>query len=186
MAACLRQIICLSFCLQLMATKVTDCQQQRNIVYWINDVSFLSFSFLRRKGDMMKKRRKEEEIEKGDFRQPTQKVLLSYCRTWTKQYLIISQMRFKHKTRDEAIIFGVADLAETSSLVTFVRARHCGARQHNWPLFVIAAIFLSDDARRQLRYRCKTGNESYPLTACACDVWLLNYAWNNADWLTGD
>ena len=61
-----------------------------------------------------------------------------------------------------------------------------GVRQHNWPLFVIAAILLSDDARRQLRYRCKAGNESdlTPLTACACDVRLLNYAWKNADWLT--
>ena len=30
----------------------------------------------------------------------------------------------------------------------------------------------------QLRYRCKAGNESYPMpkTACACDVRLLNYA----------
>ena len=63
-----------------------------------------------------------------------------------------------------------------------------GARHHNWPLFVIAAILLSDVARRQLRYRCKAGNESYPTpkTVCACDVRLLNYAWNNADWLTGD
>ena len=63
-----------------------------------------------------------------------------------------------------------------------------GARHHNWPLFVIAAILLSDVVRRQLRYRCKAGNESYPTpkTACACDVRLLNYAWNNADWLTGD
>ena len=63
-----------------------------------------------------------------------------------------------------------------------------GARHHNWPLFVIAAILLSDVARRQLRYRYKAGNESYPTpkTACACDVRLLNYAWNNADWLTGN
>ena len=63
-----------------------------------------------------------------------------------------------------------------------------GARHHNWPLFVIAAILLSDVARRQLRYRCKAGNESCPTpkTACACDVRLLNYAWHNADWLTGD
>ena len=63
-----------------------------------------------------------------------------------------------------------------------------GARHHNWPLFVIAAVLSSDFARRQLRYRCKAGNESYPTpkTACACDVRLLNYAWNNVDWLTGD
>ena len=65
-----------------------------------------------------------------------------------------------------------------------------GARHHNWPLFVhvIAAVLLSDVELRQLRFRCKAGNESYPTlkTACACDVRLLNYAWNNADWLTGD
>ena len=47
-----------------------------------------------------------------------------------------------------------------------------GARQHNWPLFVIAAILLYDVERRQFRYGCKAGNESYPtpLTACVCDV----------------
>ena len=43
---------------------------------------------------------------------------------------------------------------------------------------------LSDVAQRQLRYRCKAGNESYPkpLTACTCDVRLLNYAWKKR-WL---
>ena len=65
-----------------------------------------------------------------------------------------------------------------------------GARHHNWPLFVISTISLSDVAQRQFRYRCKAGNECYPVpiiwTACACDILLLNYAWNNADWLTGD
>ena len=73
-------------------------------------------------------------------------------------------------------------------MITSTARRPYGARHHNWPLFVIAAILLSDVARRQLRYCCKAGNESYPtpLTACACDVRLLNYAWNNADWLTGD
>ena len=64
-----------------------------------------------------------------------------------------------------------------------------GACQHNWPLFVIdidiTAILLSDDARRQLRYCGKAGNESYPTpsTACTCDIRLLNYAWKNANWL---
>ena len=75
-----------------------------------------------------------------------------------------------------------------SSVQTWFYMSAYGARHHNWPLFVIAAVLSSDVARRQLRYRCKAGNESYPTpkTACACDVRLLNYAWNNADWLTGD
>ena len=58
-----------------------------------------------------------------------------------------------------------------------------GARHHIWPIFVIAAILLSDVARRQLRYCCKAGNESY-IQCRACDVRLLNYAWKNADWPT--
>ena len=74
------------------------------------------------------------------------------------------------------------------NVVCLLRSSLYGARHDNWPLFVIAAVLSSDVARRQLRYRCKAGNESYPTpkTACACDVRLLNYAWNNADWLTGD
>ena len=97
---------------------------------------------------------------------------------WLKSVLCLRQQKRRRKVK----IFS----ARSNKVPTV--CSHYGARHHNWPLFVIAAILLSDVARRQLRYRCKAGNESYPtpLTACACDVRLLDYAWNNAGWLTGD
>ena len=42
----------------------------------------------RKKGSETKKRTKEEEIEKGNCRPPTWKVVLRLWRTWTKRYLI--------------------------------------------------------------------------------------------------
>ena len=51
---------------------------------------------LKMKGGKTKKRMKEEEIEEGHCGPPTEKSFLSgFCRTWTKRYLIISQMRGK-------------------------------------------------------------------------------------------
>ena len=47
----------------------------------------------------MKKRAKEEEIEKGNCGLPTRKVSFWFCRTWTKRYLITSQTRVKRDSQ---------------------------------------------------------------------------------------
>ena len=46
-------------------------------------------------------RREEEDVEKGDRRPPTWKALflLRFCQTWTKRYLVTSQMRVKRLSR---------------------------------------------------------------------------------------
>ena len=54
---------------------------------------------LRKKGSKMKKRMKEEVVEKGDCGPPTRSLFLRFCRTWTKQYLITSQARVKRLSR---------------------------------------------------------------------------------------
>ena len=88
---------------------------------WARFLGFLLF-VLKKKGSNVKKRTKEEEIEKGDYGPPTRKIFLRFCQNWTNRHLITFQRMVQWCVwRFDSRLWDVGDSSDCSKCCTVFR-----------------------------------------------------------------